>query len=303
MFLFSLAFPKIVIAVDEEERKFGYYADRVTVAGHTILFNDKLNKRINEIGSRVAKVSGEPDLNYTFRIINNPVINAYAAAGGFVYINTGLLDILQSEDELAALIAHEIGHISKSHQINFLRSAQQKQMFAKGLSFGIKIGLDQLFGRIPLFPVPSPNIPPGAMLHNLFLRQLLGGISAEIGEGIANAMALSMVKGYRKEQELEADILAIQYTKKAGYDPNAMISVFKRLIKERDRLGINENNYVSHFINADPGLDERLKKAEELILSGGGFEERLMILKRLKDKGLVTEEEYKDRKREILKEY
>lgn len=119
LFLFSLAFPKIVMAIDEKELKFGFYADRIVVSSQTILFNEALSKRISEIGNRVAKASEGSDMKYTLRIINNPAINAYSAAGGFIYVNTGLLDILESEDELASIIAHEIAHVSKSHQINF----------------------------------------------------------------------------------------------------------------------------------------------------------------------------------------
>ena len=76
-----------------------------------------------------------------------------------------------------------------------------------------------------------------------------------------------MIKGYGKKQELEADALAIQYTKRANYDPNALVDVFKRLASIRNSLKINEQNYISSLINAEPGLEERIKQAGVLMNS------------------------------------
>ena len=109
---FSLfVFPLISHAEYDEEMKFGSYADRLFISTHTILFDESINKRITEIGNRVAKVSDKPDTKYTFRIINDSNINAYSVSGGYIYINTGLLDVLESEDELASIISHEIAHV------------------------------------------------------------------------------------------------------------------------------------------------------------------------------------------------
>jgi len=80
-------------------------------------------------------------------------------------------------------------------------------------------------------------------------------------------MSTYMIKGYGKKQELEADSLAIGYIRKAGYDPKAMVSVFKKLISARDKLGIKQD-YTSGLINAEPGLEERLKQAEKNISTG-----------------------------------
>lgn len=79
-------------------------------------------------------------------------------------------------------------------------------------------------------------------------------------------MVVPMIKGYGKEQELEADAFAVQYIKKAGYDPNAFISVLKSFMSIKDRLELSEKkNYASHLINAEPGLEERIKNVEELV--------------------------------------
>lgn len=134
----------------------------------TVVLNHKLNKRITEIGNRVAKASDKPEIKYTFRIINDSTINAYGADGGFVYINTGLLDVLESEDELAAILGHEIAHISKSHQINSLRSAHQKQM-ARNLvtRVAVSVAAQAAAQSVPSAPAPYGNTA----------RQQLAGIA------------------------------------------------------------------------------------------------------------------------------
>lgn len=264
--LVLLAFPKIVFAKDnrdDEDRKFGFYTDRAVVSTQTILFNEALNKRVSEIGNKVVQASDKPDMKYTFRIINDSTINAYSAAGGFVYLNTGLLDILESEDELAAVIAHEVTHTSKNHQINFIYAAHQRQFASQVV--GTSLAVAFTIGVTTICPVPL-----FANTYNPFADMLAKQVvntGLQLGGMMGNVLCVSMIKGYGKKQELEADALAVQYTKKAGYDPNALISVFKKLISIRNKLGINDKNYVSSLINAEPKLEERIKIAEELILN------------------------------------
>jgi predicted Zn-dependent protease len=251
-------FPFISHAEYDEETKFGFYADRFFISTHTILFDEALNKRINEIGNRVAKASGKLDVKYTFRVVNDPIINAYSAAGGYIYINTGLLDVLESEDELASVVAHEIAHTNKGHQIGFAKAARSAEIssFIIGsiLSAAIATAISTV-GQQSDSPVVQ-GVTSGA---------LISGIDSQFAGAVVGGIVVHMLNGYGTENEIEADTLAIQYTKKAGYNPNAAINVFKRMINIRDRLEITENNYVSKLINAEPGLEERIKNAEDTI--------------------------------------
>lgn len=257
--LFSLTYPRNAVALSEKENKFGFYTDRMFVLNRTIVFNDALNKKINTIGNKVAEALGVQDIKYTFRVVNDPVINAYSAAGGFIYINTGLLDVLESEDELAAVMAHEIVHTSKNHQIDFVYAAHRRAV--AGQVAGIVIGTALGIGLGKTVPQSTPTY--GYPSYDL-TRQMMD-LGFKFGEAMGNAMTASMIEGYGKDLELEADALAVQYTEKAGYDPNALVSFFKRLKSIRDRLSIKKDNYTSSLINADPGLEERIKNAEELI--------------------------------------
>jgi len=87
-FLFFLTFSHPCLAKDEKEVKWGFFIDRLYVSNSTIILNNELTKRINEIGNHLVYVSERSDIKYTFRIINDPIINAYAVPGGFVYINS-----------------------------------------------------------------------------------------------------------------------------------------------------------------------------------------------------------------------
>lgn len=242
LILFLLVFPDISIAVDKEEIQYGFYADRTIVSTRTIIINEALDKRITEIGNRIAKTSEKADIKYTFRVTNDRTINAYSAAGGFVYVNTGLLDILESVDELAAVMSHELAHINNNHQINFLYAANRTKIAGQ---------VAGAFLAIPLGALGALSGDPTDIVRGLL-----------IGSAIGDVIIVSMVKGYGKEQELEADALAVQYLKKDGYDPYALIGVFKKLETIKNRLGINEKNYVSSLINAEPGLTERIKNVE-----------------------------------------
>jgi len=256
--IFFLSFPGIVIAAEGKEIKYNFYADRLITSSHIILFDEALTKRIAEIGNKVIKASDKPDVNCTFRIINNPTINAYSTASGkrnFIYINTGLLDIIESEDELAVVLAHEIAHAVKKHQIKFLKSVAWS-VFVK--NFLLEFGAD--VAGIYLGPVLAPSA--ASAVHT---SQIVTSTTAFLGSKAVAPIIVTIVQGYGKKQELEADALGIKYAAKAGYQPTAYIAFLKKLKSIKDKLKINEKNYASCLINAKPGLEERIKYAEKLI--------------------------------------
>jgi predicted Zn-dependent protease len=108
--------------------------------------NQPLNDYIEQIGLRLARTSARPDLPYTFQVVNDRSINAFATMGGFVYVNTGLVTAADNEAELASVIAHEIAHISARHAVNRLRDLALSQglMTAAGLqeSTLVRLGVE-----------------------------------------------------------------------------------------------------------------------------------------------------------------
>jgi predicted Zn-dependent protease len=237
-------------AEERDEIGFGNFADQQQVSNNILVLDDALNERITAIGNRVAKAAGKPDVKYTFRIVNNPVVNAFATSGGFVYICTGLLSILERPDEVAAVLAHEIAHSNESHAVKRLNDAHQKQVAGQNLGRYAGLVVGAFVGSV----VSSDTI--GVMMDlGSSGGQLLGGTLAEVSS-----------KGYAKEQELEADRLALQYLRGTGYDPSALVRVLKKFQKFRDQIepGRREE-YASALINKSPGLEERTRHVEEIL--------------------------------------
>jgi predicted Zn-dependent protease len=115
--------------------------------------NRPLNEYVNEIGQRLAPKSDRPDLPYTFQVVNDRAINAFATMGGFVYINTGTILAASNEAELASVIAHEIGHIAARHSVTRMRDMALSQglMTAAGLQESTIVNMGvQLAVNLPM---------------------------------------------------------------------------------------------------------------------------------------------------------
>jgi predicted Zn-dependent protease len=108
--------------------------------------NPQLNSYIDRIGQRLAKNSKRPGLPYTFQIVDDPNINAFATMGGFVYLHSGLIAKADNEAQLASVMAHEIGHIGGKHAIKQMRDSAIAQgvLTATGLNreAAVQIGVD-----------------------------------------------------------------------------------------------------------------------------------------------------------------
>ncbi|SFO73895.1 Putative Zn-dependent protease [Ectopseudomonas composti] len=155
----------------------------------------KLQAYIQRVGERVARSSHRNQLNYVFTLVDSPDVNAFALPGGYIYIHRGLLAYLNSEAELAAVLGHEVGHVTARHSVR-----QQSQSTAWGL-----LGQAAAIGT---------------------------GVGA-VGD-LTSAMGNAFVRGYGRDMELEADGLGAQYLARGGYDPQAMIEVVKVLKGQED---------------------------------------------------------------------
>lgn len=154
-------------------------------------YNDPaLAAYVSGIGNKLAIVSDRPGLNYTFTVLDSPIVNAFALPGGYVYVSRGLLALADNEAELAGVIGHEIGHVTARH------SAER---YSRSVVTGLGAGL-------------------------------LGAVIGEPGVAdMLNLGAGLYLRGYSRSQELEADQLGLQYMMADGYDPNAMASFLDRL--------------------------------------------------------------------------
>ena len=160
-----------------------------------------LNQRLENIGRQVASVSDRSNLEYNFFIIENEDLNAFALPGGFIYVHKALMD-KASDDELACVLAHEIGHVAARHSVKRLETA-----------LGYQIVMSLAFGE---------------------------SSSANLYQAI-NVVFNVVSLGYSREDERLADRLAVKYSYHSGYDPMAMVSFFNKLKQQAKERGSGYN--------------------------------------------------------------
>ena len=137
---------------DREEVQLGKQINQQLVNSDIKLYrNQNVNRYVNQIGQKLAANSARPDIPYTFQVVQDESINAFATMGGYVYVTTGLLKAADNEAQLASVIAHEIGHIASRHSIEQMRETAIARGFATaaGLerSTAVQIGVDLALRR------------------------------------------------------------------------------------------------------------------------------------------------------------
>jgi predicted Zn-dependent protease len=230
--------PDLSLLELEEERRFGYYVDAIVANYYPTYKDEELTQKVANIGNKVASVSCRQDLVFTFKILNTSEVNAFAGPGGFVYITIGLLDILESKDELAAVFAHEIGHICERHSVRFYDDTQKMQAV---LSF------------VDLAAI-AVGVPPVAKMGG----ELIGDYS----NTIANLTEIIITEGYDSDWETTADEYGVIYTAKAGYDPEAFLAVLERLRDIHETAG---DEFILTLVVSHPSLEERIEHLQSLV--------------------------------------
>jgi predicted Zn-dependent protease len=140
---------------DQDEVNLGAQIDRQLKAQGVRVYNRNpgLNTYINDIGQRLAANSDRPNLPYTFQVVDDDSINAFATTGGYVYIQTGLIKAAANESELAGVMAHEIGHITGRHAIGQMRQAA----LASGVAGALEVDQDTLVNLGVQLALQLPN--------------------------------------------------------------------------------------------------------------------------------------------------
>ncbi|PSB02524.1 M48 family metallopeptidase [Merismopedia glauca] len=141
---------------DKQEIQLGGQINKQLVNGDVRLYrNSELNRYINGIGQRLARKSDRPNLDYTFQVVDDSAINAFATMGGYVYIHTGTIAAADNEAQLASVIAHEIGHIGGRHSIKQMKQALLAQGVTqilgvdsnKAVQIGVELALKRPHSR------------------------------------------------------------------------------------------------------------------------------------------------------------
>ncbi len=218
--------PDVVLMSEDREMTLGKEMHEKILANTPIYKDEKLQAYIEGIGRKIAMNSDRPDLTYHFTIIDQPEINAFAAPGGYIYVNRGLLAYLNSEAQLAAVLSHEIGHITARHAVR------------------------------------QDSARAGASILSIFTILTTG--SAVLAD-MSNLWSSVAVKGYGREMELEADKFGAGYLYRSGYSPQAMIETIG-VLKDQEKFnryrtkqeGKKQRSYHGVFAT-HPRNDIRLK--------------------------------------------
>lgn len=137
---------------DKEEVQLGKQINQQLTSSEFQLYrNPQVNRYVEQIGEKLAANSTRSSIPYTFQIVRDESVNAFATAGGFVYVTTGLLKTADNEAQLASVLAHEIGHISNRHLIKQMRETAVAQGVATAAGLdrnaAVQIGVDLALRR------------------------------------------------------------------------------------------------------------------------------------------------------------
>ncbi len=184
---------EFMLMTEEQEISMGKEADPDIIAQYGLYEHPVLQKFVEANGKRMAALSHRPGLNYQFRILDSPVVNAFALPGGYVYFTRGILAHFNNEAEFAGVLGHELGHITARH------SAKQysKQVVTELLIIG------------------------GMMVSEEFRR------FADVAQQGAGLLFLK----FSRDNETESDELGVSYSTSAGYDARQMAGFFRTLEK------------------------------------------------------------------------
>ena len=191
-----------------------------------LLSNPLIDQHLNAMARELANHSQRPRLPYRVKVVNSAEVNASSIPGGTLYVNRGMLDLLTTEDELAAVLAHEIGHIIGRHTINQLMLAFQAQALLKPI-------LDNLNKQ-------------NGMVEKILIQ--LGG-----------AAALLARLNFNRQDETQADLLGFYELLRAGWDPHGFVKMLAALeTLERSQGGIS-----IPFMSSHPPTAERFAAIQQ----------------------------------------
>ncbi len=217
--------------------------DRQYARKGLILDDPSLQAYLDGVGNRVLGARQVPgQVQFRFRVLRDPMVNAFALPNGSVYVTTGLLALLENEAELAGVLGHEVGHVFDRHTYLFNRS-ERKKILAVNIMEGISA----------VTPV-GPGFGAGVQVF---------GAAAQLAAVISSQILVATIFGYSRDMERQADRDGLDSMAAASYDPHAMARSFQLLDNdEKLEFEPGEGFYHDH-----PKLTERRQAALEFAAS------------------------------------
>lgn len=213
----------------EEMKAYGASMLHEMRAYNFVLDDPLVNDYLHALGYRLVSVSDRPDLEFTFFVVRSNDINAFAAPGGYIGVNIGLINAMSSEDELAAVVAHEIAHVTQQHLLRAFEDSKKSS---------IPIALAML-GALVATANRSDDASQAALISGVSLIQ-------------------QRAINFTRYDEIEADRVGIQSLARAGYDPLAMAETFATMQRVMRVNGID----VPEFLRTHPVDVNRIADAK-----------------------------------------
>lgn len=217
---------------EKAELRLGEDSKNEIIKEYGLYIEPNVQSYINEVGQKIASVCERKNIQYQFVILDTPLINAFAVPGT-VFLTRGILELIDDEAELASVIGHEVGHITGFHAVKLIQKAFGYQFLSTFSTIAV-----MLYG-------PRADDPRAYAVINQ----------------ATNLVAAGFLNGYGREFELEADRSGFKYAILAGYDPDAMISFFKKMksIEEDSPSGI------AVFLRTHPQTNDRIKQVRRIL--------------------------------------
>ncbi|MBW3563456.1 MAG: M48 family metalloprotease [Acidobacteria bacterium] len=210
-------------------RQFGVYDEK-----------PEINRMVDRVGQRIAAVSDRPDLEWTFTVLDSPMLNAMALPGGYVYITRGMLERMNTEDELAGVLAHEIAHVTNRHAAQRISQAQLAQL----------------------------GLVAGAIIAGPEAAQQYGDL-AQLGASL-------LFQRYSRQQETQSDLFGTAYMAEAGYNPHGA----EQMLRTLDRLRDQEASSIDQYFQSHPDPAKRVgdvqRQIAEIDATGSSISQRSM---------------------------
>ena len=220
---------QVILMSEAEEIQLGRQSD-AEVRKQMGIYNDaELQRYVKGVGDRLARAAHRPNLPWTFAVVDEPAVNAFALPGGYVYITRGILPFLRDESELAAVMGHEIGHVDARHQA----AAYSRQTLTGG--------------GLAVLGILVPETQPL--------------------QGVAQVTAGLMFLKFGRNDELEADQLGVKYASASGWNAAGMSGLLGTLARLDEASGSRRG--VPNWAMTHPPAQDRVTKVEEAVTTAG----------------------------------
>lgn len=176
--------------------------------------------RVERLGQRCARASLRPNLLYKFHVIQSRAINGFSLPGGHVYVTTGLLKVA-NDNELASVLAHEVGHIVARHSLKTLKKSQEYDDIARSLGD---------------------------------LTGVAGNVARDLGVSLGQMIGAGLLTAHSRDEEREADFLGVRGMARANFDPQGMVSMFQKL----QRIEAQDSSLIGSLFSDHPDAQERI---------------------------------------------